>query len=183
MPHEGFFSPAQLMGYVAAAIGIFSFLQKDDRKLRTTIAAQSLSYAVHFLLLGSIAASASALVSSARAFISLHTRSTRVAVGILAINVTLGFLTADGLIGWLPVVGSCIGTIAFFWFEGIAMRLVLLSSTACWLANAIVVGSIGGTLLELFIGVVNASTCYRIWQAERAERLSPIELPSTPSAA
>jgi hypothetical protein len=131
------------------------------------------------LLLGSIAASAAALVSSARTFTSLHTRSTRVALAILAINVALGFFTAQSPAGWLPVVGSCIGTIAFFWFEGVAMRVVLLSSTACWLANNVMVGSIGGTLLELFIGVVNASTCYRIWQAERAE---PIEQVSTPSA-
>jgi len=182
MPPEGFFSPAQLTGYIAAAIGVFSFLQKDDRKLRTTIAAQSLSYAVHFLLLGSTAASAAALVSSARTFISLHTRATPVAVALLAVNVALGSFTADGLVGWLPVVGSCIGTVAFFWFDGITMRLVLLSSTACWLTNNIMVGSIGGTLLELFIGVVNASTCYRIWQAERTDYIEPIEQPSTPGA-
>lgn len=174
MPHDGLFSPAQLIGYIAAAIGVFSFLQKDDRKLRATIGAQSLSYAVHFLLLGSTAASAAALVSSARTFISLHTRSTYVAVCILAMNVALGFVTADGPVGWLPVVGSCIGTIAFFWFEGLTMRLVLLGSTACWLTNNVMVGSIGGTLLELFLGVVNASTCYRIWQAERAECIEPI---------
>lgn len=182
MPNDGVFSLAQLTGYVAATLGVFSFLQKDDRKLRSTIGVQSLSYAVHFLLLGSSAASAAALVSSARTFASLHTRSTRIAVAMLAINVALGFVTADGPVGWLPVVGSCIGTIAFFWFEGIAMRLVLLSSTACWLTNNVLVGSIGGTLLELFIGVVNASTCYRIWQTERAECIEPIEPVSTPNA-
>lgn len=182
MPHDAFLSPAQLTGYIAAAIGVFSFLQKDDRKLRATIGVQSLSYAVHFLLLGSTAASAAALVSSARTFTSLHTRSTRVALAILALNVALGFFTVQSPVGWLPVVGSCIGTIAFFWFEGIAMRFVLLSSTACWLTNNVMVGSIGGTLLELFIGVVNASTCFRIWQAERAVRIEPIEQASTPSA-
>ncbi len=137
---------------------------------------------MHFLLLGSTAASAAALASSARTFISLHTRSTPVAVAILSTNVALGFFTADGPIGWLPVVGTSIGTIAFFWFEGITMRLVLLSSTACWLTNNVMVGSIGGTVLELFIGLVNASTCYRLWQAERTECIQPVEQASTPSA-
>lgn len=37
MPEAGLFSPAQLIGYVAFAIGVFSFLQKNDRKLRATI--------------------------------------------------------------------------------------------------------------------------------------------------
>ena len=65
-------------------------------------------------------------------------------------------------------LGSTLGTIAFFWFDGIPMRLVLLGATACWLTHNALVGSIGGTLLELFIGLSNASTCYRLWRAARA---------------
>jgi len=182
MPQNGFFSLAQLAGYIAFIIGVFSFLQKDDRKLRATIGAQSLSYAVHFLLLGSPAASAAALGSSVRTFASLRTRSTHVGIVFLAINVALGFVIADGPTGWLPIVGSCIGTIAFFWFDGLAMRLILLSSTACWFANNAMLGSIGGTSLEILLGAVNASTCYRMWRAERAEPIDAIEPVSTPSA-
>jgi hypothetical protein len=182
MPQTGFFSPAQLVGYIAFIIGVYSFLQKDDRRLRATIGVQSLSYTVHFLLLGSPAASAAAFGSSVRTFTSLRTRSTQIGVAFLAMNVALGFVVAEGPVGWLPIVGSCIGTIAFFWFEGLAMRLVLLSSTACWFANNALLGSIGGTSLELLLGAVNASTCYRMWRAERAECIEPIEQVSTPNA-
>jgi hypothetical protein len=168
MPPQGFFSAAQLVGYVAFAIGVISFLQKDDRRLKATIGVQAFSYAVHFALLGSPAAAAASLVTSVRAFVSLRTRSPYVAAVILATNVALGFLTAKGAVGWLPVAASCAGTVAFFFFEGIKLRLILLGATACWLANNLVLGSIGGTLLELFLGGVNATTCYRIWRAERA---------------
>jgi hypothetical protein len=170
MPTLGFFSPAQLAGYVAFAIGIYSFSRKDDRKLRATMAAQAFSYAVHFLLLGSVAAAAASLVTSVRALLSLYTRSAYVAVAILAVNIALGFATASSAVGWLPVVASCAGTIAFFFFDGVALRLILLFATACWLANNLILGSIGGTLLELFLGGVNARTTYRLWLDGRAAR-------------
>lgn len=174
MPSSGFFSLAQLTGYVAFAVGVYSFLQKDDRRLKATIGAQAFSYAVHFLLLGSSAAAAASLVTSVRAVLSLYTRSSWVAVAILAANVTLGFVTAESAVGWLPVLASCAGTAAFFWFEGIPMRLILLGATACWLTNNLILGSIGGTLLELFLAAVNAWTCYRLWRIERAlERSEP----------
>jgi len=173
MSSSDLFSPAQLVGYVAFAIGVYSFLQKDDRRLKATIGAQAFSYAVHFLLLGSIAAAAASLVTAGRAVLSLYTRSPYVAVAIIGVNVALGFLTATALAGWLPVVASCAGTVAFFFFEGISLRLILLFATACWLANNLILGSIGGTLLELFLGGVNATTTYRLFR-ERGIR-SPVE--------
>jgi multisubunit Na+/H+ antiporter MnhC subunit len=161
------FSLAQLVGYVAFLIGVYALLQRDDRRLKATIGVQAFSYAVHFLLLGSVAAAGASLVTAVRAALSLYTKSPYVAVPILVTNIGLGFVTASALAGWLPVVASCAGTIAFFWFEGIALRLILLFTTACWLANNLILGSIGGTMLELFLGAVNATTCYRLWRAKR----------------
>jgi uncharacterized membrane protein (GlpM family) len=171
-PHSSPFSPAQIVGYAAFLLGIWSFSQKDDRRLRAILGAQAFSYAVHFALLGSAAAAAASLVTSVRAVLSLYTRATPVAVAILATTVTLGFFTVDRPSGWLPVVASCAGTTAFFWFEGITLRLILLGATACWLVNNLILGSIGGTLLELFLGIVNGSTCYRLWRAGRAPKPS-----------
>jgi len=161
------FSLEQLTGYLALLLGVYSFLQKDDRRLKATVGAQAFTYAVHFVLLASPAAAGAALVTSVRAVLSLVTRSPRVAVTLLATNVALGLFTVEHAAGWLPVVASSAGTIAFFWFEGIPMRLILLGGTACWLANNLLLGSIGGTLLELFLGAVNGSTCYRLWRADR----------------
>lgn len=167
MPAHGLFSPAQLVGYLAFALGVYSFLQKDDRRLKKMIGVQASSYALHFLLLGSLVAAAASLITAVRAALSLYTRSRYVAFAILATHAVLGLLTAKGLAGWLPIVASSLGTIGFFFLEGIRLRLILLHATACWLANNLLVGSIGGTLLELFLGAVNATTSYRLWRAER----------------
>jgi multisubunit Na+/H+ antiporter MnhC subunit len=171
MPLPSFFSPAQLVGYLAFAIGVYSFLQKDDRRLKATIGAQASSYALHFLLLGSSAAAAASSVTAVRALLSLYTRAPAVAVAIIATNIALGFATATNAAGWLPVVASCAGTVAFFFFDGVALRVILLGATMCWLANNLILGSIGGTLLELFLGAVNVTTTYRLFrEGERNAR-------------
>jgi hypothetical protein len=159
-------SVAQLAGYVAFGLGVFAFFQKDDRRLRASIGVQALSYAVHFLLLGTVAAAAASLVTFVRAMTSLYTRSSRAGMAFIAANLIVGITTAVGAASWFPVAASTLGTIAFFWFDGIAMRLILLGATGCWLVNNLVVGSIGGTMLELFIGVTNGTTIYRLWRAE-----------------
>ena len=105
------------------------------------------------------------------------------AVVILAVNLVMGLLTVPSAIGWLPVLATSAGTIAFFWFEGLPMRFILLGSTACWLTNDLVVGSIGGTLLELFIGAANTSTCYRMWRAARAQAPAGSRSTATPERA
>jgi hypothetical protein len=165
------FSFAQLIGYVAFLVGVLSFLQRDDRRLRAMIGAQAFTYAVHFYLLASQVAALASLVTSTRAFLSLVTRSRVVAFAILGVNLLIGVLTVKSAAGWLPVVASSAGTVAFFWFSGLSMRLILLGSTACWLTNDILVGSIGGTMLELFIGAANLSTCYRLWRESRIGRV------------
>jgi len=168
-------SAAQITGYFAFALGILAFLQKDDRRLRAMVGLQAFSYAVHFMLLGSIAAAVASLVTTVRAVLSLYTRSPVVAIIILIVNVALAFFTVQSAVGWLPVAASSAGTLAFFFFAGIPMRLVLLGSTGCWLANNLILGSIGGTLLELFIGIANGTTCFRLWRGKRGSSSNAAE--------
>lgn len=161
------FSLPQLVGYVAFVLGVASFLQRNDRRLRGMIGVQASTYAVHFFLLGSTVAGIASLITSTRAWLSLVTRARVLGVAILCVNLVFGLLTAKNAAGWLPVVATSAGTIAFFWFAGLRMRLILLLSTACWLTNNLIVGSIGGTMLELFIGATNSTTCYRLWRDAR----------------
>jgi hypothetical protein len=156
------FSPAQAVGYIALALGITAFLQKNDRRLKFYNAVQSLVYALHFVLLGHLPACASSLVSSLRSFLALRYRSWWLGAVMIAANVGLGVAFAHSAAGWLPVIGSCIATVAIFTMQGIPFRAVLLASTLLWLANNIVTGSIGGTVLELANASINISTMIRM---------------------
>jgi hypothetical protein len=161
------FSAAQCVGYVAFAVGVSAFLQKSDRKLKALNATQSLVYSVHFSLLGNFSAAACSLLAGFRSFAALKTRSPLLAAVIIALNVAFGLVFAKNSVGWLPVIGSCLGTVGFFFMRGVRMRLVLLGGTFLWLANNILSGSIGGTALEATIAMVNLATMTRIFLSRR----------------
>src|ERR1035438_6898284 len=108
----GLFSPAQVVGYFALALGITAFLQKSDDRLKFFNAIQGLVYALHFALLGNLPASASSLLSSLRSFLALGYRSWLLGAAIIGVNVSLGAVFARNAAGWLPVIDSCIATIA-----------------------------------------------------------------------
>ncbi len=161
------FSPAQIAGYAAFFLGVTAFLQKNDRRLKFFSASQSLVYCLHFLMLGNLPASASSLIASARSFLALKYRSLYVVSAVVLVNLAAGAAFARGAgAGWLPVIASCMGTIAIFTMEGVPLRSVLLVCTLMWLANNILSRSIGGTLLELFIASINISTMIRMSRAE-----------------
>ncbi|MHC1788130.1 YgjV family protein [Solidesulfovibrio sp.] len=165
-----FSSPAQIMGYVAFILGVAAFSQRIDWKLKTLIAVECLAYTMHFALLGNPAASLSAGLSAVRMFVSLRTRSRYLAACFLAANVLLGGLLASSWTAVFSIAAGCSGTVAAFFLTGIRLRALLFFATLCWLANNIVSGSIGGTLLETIVAVVNGATMWRLWQEGKRKR-------------
>ncbi|MCU8536060.1 YgjV family protein, partial [Vibrio vulnificus] len=63
-----------------------------------------------------------------------------------------------------PIVGTVIGTYSLFVLSGIRMRIGFLAGATCWLINNILVGSIGGTLLEMTVIIMNLITIYRLYR-------------------
>ncbi|HET9555138.1 MAG TPA: YgjV family protein [Anaeromyxobacteraceae bacterium] len=155
-------SPAQLVGYVALVLGVGGFLQRDDRRLKLLVAAESAVYVLHFALLGRPPAASSAAVSAVRTLLSAWFRSAWLAAAAVALNVALALALSTRGTGWIPVVGSCLGAIAVFTMEGVPMRLTLLVSTACWLTNNVLSRSVGGTVLEALIAAASISTIVRM---------------------
>jgi hypothetical protein len=167
-------SPAQIAGYISFVLGIIAFLQKNDQRLRFFNGAQTLVYSLHFLLLGNMSASASALVSATRSFLSLKYRSLYLAAAIVVVNLTVGAVLARTGAGWLPITATCVATVAIFTMKGIPLRVALLFCTLLWLANNILSRSVGGTLLEVFIASINTSTIVRMKRAGARPEAVPV---------
>jgi len=173
-----FFNPAQLFGYAAFVLGVLSFLQKDDRRFKLYMSAECLAYVVHFALLGNPTAVASSVISVSRSVLSLYTTAAWVAFVMVALNLALGWGLVELWWNWLPLLASCIGTLALFLLSGIRMRLVMLLGTGCWLVNNILSGSIGGTALELVILVTNLRTIFTLRQQNTQEAAQTTEAQS-----
>jgi hypothetical protein len=169
MPISSFFEPAQLLGYLAFALGLACFAQTDDRRFKLFMALECLSYALHFALLGQPTAVASSLVSLGRSVAAIRSRSPWVAGFFIALSLGLGAWLQTGWLSLLPIAASCIGTTALFFLQGVRMRLLMLVGTLLWLVNNLVVGSIGGSLLEATIALTNGWT---IWRLRRSARIS-----------
>ena len=163
-------SPAQCFGYLAFVLGVGSFLQTHDRRFKQWMIGECMAYVAHFALLGNPTAVASSLVSVVRSALALRTKSPWVAVAVVLVNIALGLAIAKQPSDWLPLLASCLGTLALFLLEGIAMRLLMLCGTGLWIANNVIVGSIGGTALEVTIAIVNTTTIIRLYrQSTRME--------------
>ncbi|PNH86890.1 YgjV family protein [Vibrio diazotrophicus] len=161
------FSLAQALGLVSFALGISTFYQKDDRKLKIIMLIFNMNHLLHYLLLGSMTSALSAALSAARTGTSIYTSSRYIAAVFIVLGLGLGLSISNHWWDMWPIVGTVIGTFAVFMLRGIAMRIAFLVGGVCWLINNIIVGSIGGTMLEATLICVNLLTMYRLVRDEK----------------
>ena len=158
---------AQILGFLSFALGIYTFYQKDDKKLKIIMVVFSLNHMIHFILLGSIVSALSALLSAIRTTTSIYISSTKVAILFILLGLCSGFYLADSIWDLWAVLGMSLGTYAVFVLKGIPMRIVFVLGAMCWLINNILVGSIGGVLLEATLITVNVTTIVRLLRDNR----------------
>ncbi|EGU32585.1 hypothetical protein VII00023_12216 [Vibrio ichthyoenteri ATCC 700023] len=153
---------AQTFGLVSFALGLSTFYQKNDRRLKIVMLILNLNHLIHYLLMGSAVSALSALLSALRTATAIYVSSAWVALGFITISVGLGLSLADSIWDLWPILGTVIGTYSVFMLQGITMRLAFLAGATCWLINNVLIGSIGGTLLELSVITINLVTIMRL---------------------
>ena len=153
---------AQVVGYISFILGISTFYQKDDRKLKIVMVVFNLNHMLHYLLLGSIVSALSALLSALRSATAIYVSSKVVAGIFIFISLVSGVWLSNSIWEFWPILGTIIGTYSVFILKGIQMRIGFLIGATCWLVNNMLVGSIGGTLLEVTLISVNVMTIFRL---------------------
>ncbi|VEB25029.1 YgjV family protein [Avibacterium volantium] len=152
----------QLLGILAFILGVICFYQKNDKKLKIVMLIQNITYMSHFILLGANVAALSSLLSTLRTATSIYVSSKYIAFFFVLLGIIFGYVIADSVWQVFPIIASTIGTISLFLLKGIPMRLFMLVGSACWLTNNILVGSLGGVLLESTVMAVNTITIIRL---------------------
>ena len=165
---------AQWFGIGSFILGVVTFYQKDDRKLKWVLLALNGNHFIHFALLGAPTAALSALLSGLRTGLSLKSQSSTLAWGFIVVGVVLGGWLVESPLDLLPILGTSIGTFALFRLEGVKMRFAFLLGASCWLANNIVVQSLGGILLETTMISMNLLTLWRLYSDKQRERLAEV---------
>lgn len=161
------FSIAQLLGFVSFGLGLSTFYQKDDRKLKVIMLIFNINHLFHYLLLGSVMSAVGASLSALRTGASIYTSSKYIAAIFIVVGLSLGLYMANDWWELFPIIGTTIGTYAMFALNGIRMRICFLVGATCWLTNNILVGSIGGILLEITVITMNIFTIYRLSKNEK----------------
>ncbi|WP_019614002.1 YgjV family protein [Psychromonas ossibalaenae] len=160
---------AQWLGLLSFALGIIAFSQKNDRSLKIVMLILNINHMLHYLFLGSFISALSALLGAVRTGTSIYTSSVYAALFFVGAGILSAFWAADSVLDLLPVLGGIIGTISVFMLQGIKMRIGFLLGALCWLINNIVVGSIGGVMLESTLVSVNLLTIYRLHSEGKAD--------------
>ncbi|MFA0355609.1 YgjV family protein [Vibrio breoganii] len=166
----------QVLGFVGYAIGVSTFYQKDDRRLKIMMMVFNINHVFHYLLLGSMMSALSALLSAMRTTTSIFTSSKLVAYIFILASGLLGYTLAESWADSWPILGTAIGTYSVFVLKGIPMRIGFLLGACCWLVNNIIVGSIGGTLLEMTLIGANLFTMFRLHKEAQVTSVTAEEI-------
>lgn len=154
---------AQWIGFVSFLLGLLSFWQKDDRKLKLYLLAFYSVHSLHFLLLGSMTSAFSSSLSLLRTVVAIKYSGKLLCWFTIFILVAIGGYLATSWMQLFSILGTAIGTYAVFNLQGIQLRFGMLLGALCWLTNNILMGSLGGALLESCLIILNLITAYRIY--------------------
>lgn len=162
---------AQILGFLSFFLGVCTFYQKDDKKLKILMLVFHLNHLLHFFLLGSLVSVVSSVLSALRTATAIYVSSKRVAAIFIAISMASGFYIMESPQDVWPILGTVIGTFSVFVLKGVAMRIGFLVGALCWLTNNFIIGSIGGTLLEMTLISVNLMTTAKLLREQKKVKL------------
>lgn len=154
---------AQTIGMVAFFIGATAFLHSDERRFRLHLMLFQMVLCSHFVMMEALVASFGGGISAVRSYASTKTQSTPVMLFFIAMLWVMGVPQLEHYYEILTIFGSSVATYALFKMQGITMRLLVMFNSFCWIINNFLLGSIGGTLMELTFIIVNSVTILRMY--------------------
>lgn len=154
---------AQTIGMVAFFIGATAFLHSDGRRFRLHLMLFQIVLCSHFVMMGALVAAFGCGISAIRSYASTKTQSTPVMLFFIAMLWVMGVPQLEHNYEILTIFGSSVATYALFKMQGITMRLLVMFNSFCWIINNFLLGSIGGTLMELTFIMVNSVTILRMY--------------------
>ncbi|PSU35835.1 YgjV family protein [Photobacterium lutimaris] len=158
---------AQGVGLFAFAVGASAFLHQNGNKFRLHLTIFQVILCCHFILMGAFTAAFGCGISALRSYASTQTKSKRVMWFFIGLLWLMGLPSLQHSYELLTIFGASVATWALFQAEGIKLRLLILFNSFCWLTNNLLLGSIGGTLMESTFIIVNLYTISRMFMSKK----------------
>ncbi|CAG9001482.1 MAG: Inner membrane protein YgjV [Candidatus Celerinatantimonas neptuna] len=131
---------AQLFGLVSFFLGMASFCQTNDRRLKLLMVVLNICNTIHYVLLSAVTSMLSSVFPSFRTPLSVKTKCWIVTISFISIILGTGPYFSTKPIDMALVMGMSIGTFALF-REWIVLRVASLAGFSCWLINNVAIGS------------------------------------------
>ena len=141
-----FYNYFGIVGYFIVAIGFFN---KDDKITKKLIITACLFNSGYFLLQSLFISALVILLTALRIYVSLKKRPQW--IGFVFIAITLLIPIYSPSTDYIATIPAVLGVIAVYWFQGISMRLILLTATFFWIINNYIAGAWIGFYGELFV--------------------------------
>ncbi|MDR1828928.1 MAG: YgjV family protein [Methylobacteriaceae bacterium] len=158
----------QILGYIAFVVGVVAFSQKIDVRLKAVAALQGLILSVHFFLLDDFTAAFLMGVNVLRNISSIFTHSVWVALIFVTIIIGGGYVTAEHWNSYMITAAQVASTLGLFLLSAVGLRAVFAVSSALWIINNFLTGSIGGVAIETSLFIANLVTMIRLQRERKA---------------
>ena len=164
----------QVIGLAAFFVGASAFFHQDGKKFRLHLTIFQMVLCSHFILMGAVTAALSCGISGLRSYASTKTQSSKVMWFFIALLWVMGLPNVNYSYELLALFGASVATWALFKTEGLKMRCLILFNSLCWLTNNLLLGSIGGVMMESTFIIVNIFTISMLIRKSKEEKISSL---------
>jgi hypothetical protein len=160
------------LAYLIGALGIIvewrSYLLYDANAFRRWSAAGAVLWGFMYMLLGAWTAAITMSCTAARTlvsgFLTSQSRKHFFATLFVSVFIVMTVVSWQGLVSLLPGFAVINTTLALFYLQNRAMRMVILGSSIAWIVNDIIWQAWPALLAESIAVLLNIRTIYRLKQ-------------------
>ncbi len=142
----------QAIGFIALFFVFLAFKETDDRKLIIYLAIGSWIWGIHFSIIWLFAAAGISFFDIFKNLIWLKYKKNNYWVWFfIGSYILIGIFTyfhTGVLSSFLPTIASILWAIAVFWFSGIPLRLIMMSTLFVWFVYNFIGGSYAGMISD-----------------------------------
>jgi len=153
----------QSLGILAMLIICFWMSRKDDRQSKLIIMSSMIIWIIHFVYMGIYSWAVWSAVAMLRIFLSVKFQWSKSAFGfVILLTLVLWMITYNNIYDVLPIFGSIVAAVGFFFFEKLKLRLFMLVTSIFRFSFSVWNGLIGWVINELIVQIILLIAMYKM---------------------